>query len=87
MMSHEVANEKSNSAGDVEKNITTSSVGGEVVEGNSKKLGDKKSFWASLVNRGVEIRGALPVSPENRTDTRFFNVLTVFSASMLSLYR
>ena len=85
MLSHEVATEKSNPARDVEKSASTSSVGGEVVEGNSEELGGRKSFWAPLVNRGVEIRGALPVSPENRIDTRFFNVFTIFLTSMLSL--
>jgi hypothetical protein len=85
MLSHEVTTEKSNPAIDVEKSASTSSVSGEVVEGNSEELGDRKSFWAPLANRGVEIRGALPVSPENRIDTRFFNVFTVFLTSMLSL--
>jgi hypothetical protein len=39
MLSHEVTTEKSNPAIDVEKSASTSSVGGEVVEGNSEELG------------------------------------------------
>lgn len=71
---------------DVEKNASTSSVAAaDVLNGSTRSLSEKKSVWAQLSQHGVEVRGAAPVAPEDRTDLRFFNVFTVFSTSMLSL--
>lgn len=85
MSSHEFVTSNARMNNDPEKNESTSSVNADILEGNCEDFESDKSVWAVLVEHGVEIRGALPVASENRTDTRFFNVFTVFSTSMLSL--
>ncbi|KAK5128731.1 hypothetical protein LTR85_000064 [Meristemomyces frigidus] len=43
------------------------------------------SLWARLTDAGIEGRGAQPVPVEERTDTRFLNIFTVFATSMTSI--
>lgn len=83
MVSFKLFNTTSDMA-DVEKNVSTSSAD-VVALGSSYDLETNTGIWAKLSQHGVEIRGAKPIPAEERTDTRFFNVFTVFSTSMLSL--
>lgn len=45
----------------------------------------KGPFWQKVVNFGVELRGLEPVPPELRTDTRYVNILTLFSTTSIGL--
>lgn len=38
-----------------------------------------------LVTAGVELRGLEPVAPEDRTHTRYVNILTLFGGSFISI--
>ena len=55
-----------------------------IVEGETDVI-NKLSFWRKLASYGVEIRGVQPVPAEQRTDTRYLNVFTLFSTSMCCL--
>jgi hypothetical protein len=70
---------------DLEKNATSTdvSVHDDVVE--VAITGPGHTLWSKLSDAGVELRGAQPVPVELRTDTRYFNIFTVFSTSMTSL--
>lgn len=44
-----------------------------------------KTFLKKLALAGVEVRGLEPIPPEKRTHTRYFNVLTLFGGSFISI--
>lgn len=44
-----------------------------------------KGFLQKLMTAGVELRGLEPVSPENRTHTKYYNIMTLFGGSFLSI--
>jgi hypothetical protein len=71
-------------AGDIEKGTSTSSI--DVSPGREVSHGlTKHSFWSKLYSNGVEFHGGAPIPVEEQTDTRYFNVFTVYSTSMISL--
>jgi hypothetical protein len=85
MASHDVAPEKvAYTTEDVEKTESSFSLEAGFVDGGSEHL-SRRSIFYRLLQYGVELRGCTPVAPEDRKDTRFFNVFTIFSTSMLSL--
>lgn len=71
------------SSDDIEKG-TSLSIDVVPVEGSKEEL-TKATFWNKLYDNGVEFHGGAPVPLEAQTDTRYFNVFTVYSTSMLSL--
>jgi hypothetical protein len=48
-----------------------------------------QSWFGTIVNKlvlsGVEMRSLEPVPPEQRTHTKYYNILTLFGGSFLSL--
>lgn len=44
-----------------------------------------KSLLTKLASGGVEIRGLEPVPPEARTHTKYYNIMTLFGGSFLSI--
>lgn len=84
IMSSQEIDHKSPLPHDIEKHGSASSIEAIPQEGSTEILAGP-SIWQKLQGFGVETRGAKPVEIEARTDTRFFNVFTVFSTSMLSL--
>jgi hypothetical protein len=71
-------------SGDVEKGMSSSSVDAIPVEGRTEEL-SKPIFWSRLYDNDVEFHGGAPIPVEAQTDTRYFNVFTVYSTSMFSL--
>jgi hypothetical protein len=69
---------------DLEKSLVPSETSVDVSPADVVPSADR-SLWTRLSEAGVELRGAQPVPVELRTDTRYFNIFTIFSTSMTSL--
>jgi len=76
--------EKNAMFSDVEKGASSSSVDAQPLEGTTEEL-SKHAFWRNLYDNGVEVHGGAPIPVDQQSDTRYFNVFTVYSTSMLSL--
>jgi hypothetical protein len=44
-----------------------------------------KGFFMKLTTAGVELRGLEPVPAEQRTHTKYYNILTLFGGSFISI--
>ncbi|KAH8890564.1 hypothetical protein GQ53DRAFT_169772 [Thozetella sp. PMI_491] len=69
---------------DVENKSSSSTPSVNVVA-SDEVAAPSSSLWSRLSDAGVELRGAQPVPVELRTDTRYFNIFTIFATSMTSL--
>jgi hypothetical protein len=62
--------------------------GQDSVEGSVEDR-PQESWFGTIVNKlvvsGVEMRSLEPVPPEKRTHTKYYNILTLFGGSFLSL--
>jgi len=68
----------------MEKGEATASIEPDLSEGSVQDL--PKSTWLSkLYDGGVEVHGGGPIPRHEQTDTRYFNVFTVYFTGMLSL--
>jgi hypothetical protein len=75
---------KEERAQDLEKHTASSSIS-PAESAFDETLKSKSSLWRRILGWGVEANGIIPVPVEKRTDTRVFNLFTIWFTALLCL--